>query len=74
MESSWTKILQATGDAVRSSLLTIVRTVLLFVPLGYIFAKFGLNFFWCTFPVTEILTTLMGIIFYRQFLKKEKSK
>lgn len=65
---------QATGYAVRSSLLTIVRTVVLFVPLGYIFAKFGLNFFWCTFPVTEILTTLMGIIFYRQFLKKEKSK
>lgn len=65
---------QATGYAVRSSLLTIVRTVVLFVPLGYIFAKFGLNFFWCTFPVTEILTTLMGIIFYRQFLKKENSK
>ena len=65
---------QATGYAVRSSLLTIVRTVVLFVPLGYILAKFGLNFFWCTFPVTEILTTLMGIIFYRQFLKKEKSK
>ena len=65
---------QAIGYAVRSSLLTIVRTVVLFVPLGYIFAKFGLNFFWCTFPVTEILTTLMGIIFYRQFLKKENSK
>ena len=64
---------QAIGYAVRSSALTIVRTVFLFVPLGYLFAQFGLHTFWLVFPVTEIITTLLGVYFYRQFLKANVS-
>lgn len=59
---------QAIGSALKSSLLTIVRTVVLFVPLGYIFSRFGLHMFWLTFPVTETLTTLLGCFFYKKFL------
>lgn len=59
---------QAVGAAVKSSLLTVVRTVILFVPLGTLFARFGLSSFWLTFPVTEILTSLLGLFHYRQFL------
>lgn len=61
---------QAIGSAVKSSALTILRMVILFVPLGYLFSRFGLSFFWLTFPVTEILTTCLGIFFYWQFCKK----
>ncbi len=60
---------QAVGASVKSSLLTVVRTVVLFVPLGYLFSRLGLNWFWCTFPVTEIVTTAVGVLFYRKFLK-----
>ena len=63
---------QAIGSALKSSLLTIVRTVVLFVPLGYIFSRFGLHMFWLTFPVTETLTTLLGLAFYRQFLAQHQ--
>ncbi len=59
---------QAVGAAVKSSMLTIVRTVVLFVPLGALFARFGLASFWLTFPVTETLTSLLGLVYYRQFL------
>lgn len=59
---------QAVGAAVKSSLLTVVRTVVLFVPLGALFAQFGLESFWMTFPVTETLTSLLGLVYYRQFL------
>lgn len=62
---------QAVGSSVKSSLLTVIRTVVLFVPLGFLFSRFGLNWFWMTFPVTEIITSLVGVRFYRQFLKKE---
>ena len=41
-----------------------------FIPLGFLFSRFGLDRFWLTFPVTELITTLVGFIFYRQFLKK----
>lgn len=59
---------QAVGSSLKSSFLTVVRTVILFVPLGYIFAQFGLFWFWLTFPVTEVVTTTVGFLFYRQFL------
>ena len=65
---------QAVGKAVKSSLLTIIRTVVLFVPLGYLFSRISLNCFWLTFPVTEMITTLAGVVFYRQFMKKETRK
>lgn len=60
---------QAIGYSLKSSLLTITRTVILFVPLGYLFSRFGLVPFWFTFPITETLTSLVGILFYHQFLK-----
>ncbi|MDO4634254.1 MAG: MATE family efflux transporter [Eubacteriales bacterium] len=65
---------QAVGSGIKSSLLTVVRTMVLFVPLGYLFSRFGLNWFWMTFPVTETLTTLLGFGFYRMFLGKPYRK
>jgi len=59
---------QAVGFGLKSSLLTLFRTVVLFVPLGFLFSRLGLNWFWMTFPVTEILTSFLGFLFYRQFL------
>ena len=59
---------QAVGSSLKSSLLTVIRTVVLFVPLGYLFSRFGLNWFWMTYPVTELITTAVGFVFYRQFL------
>lgn len=60
---------QAIGHALKSSLLTIVRTVILFVPLGYFFAHFGLDSFWLTYPITELLTSAVGFAFYKSFSK-----
>ena len=59
----------AVGASMKSSLLTVVRTVVLFVPLAFLFSHFGLDWFWFTFPVTETVTTLVGVVFYRKFLK-----
>ena len=62
---------QAVGYAGKSSLLTILRTVVLFVPLGWELSLLGLHAFWLTFPVTETVTSLAGFLFYRQFLRRE---
>ena len=51
----------AVGSSLKSSLLTVIRTEVLFVPLGYLFSRFGLNWFWLTFPVTELVTTAVGL-------------
>lgn len=60
---------QAVGSSFKSSLLTVIRTVVLFVPLGYIFSKLGLTWFWLTYPVTECVTSAVGTVFYRKFLR-----
>lgn len=66
---------QATGYALKSSFLTILRTVILFVPLGWLLARLGgLAAFWMVFPITEILTTLGGVLCYRQFLRQEEAR
>ena len=64
-------VFQSLSLPVRSSLLTIIRTVILFVPLGWIFSRFGLEYFWLTFPVTESLTTLAGFLMYRGIFDKK---
>ena len=65
---------QAVGYGLKSSLLTVFRTVVLFVPLGFLFSRLGLQWFWLTFPVTEVLTSLLGILFYGQFLRRPYGK
>lgn len=62
---------QAVGKSLKSSLLTVIRTLVLFVPLGFLFSRFGLNWFWLTFPVTEVITSLAGLLYYRQFLDSD---
>ena len=62
---------QAVGSSLKSSFLTIIRTIVLFVPLGFLFSRFGLHWFWMTFPVTEVITSVVGLIYYRQFLLSE---
>lgn len=65
---------QAVGSSLKSSALTVIRTVVLFVPLGYAFSRIGLNWFWLTFPVTDTVTSIVGLVFYRQFLKSDYVK
>ena len=60
---------QAVGSGLKSSVLTVVRTLVLFVPLGFLFSRFGLNWFWLTFPVTEVLTSLLGMVYFHQFMQ-----
>ncbi len=51
----------------------VVTAVVLFVPLGYIFSRFGPNRFWLTFVCTEVLTSVVGLVFYRRFVKTSGS-
>jgi len=55
---------EAIDKVLASSMLTILRTVVLFVPLGYVLSRFSLEAFWFTFLITEIITTLTGTVMY----------
>ena len=53
-----------------SILLTVLRQVILFVPLAWLFHYKGLFYVWFTFPATEIITALMS--FYLDFVRDKK--
>lgn len=61
---------QAVGMSMKSSVLTIIRTIVLFVPLGYLFSLFELTFFWLTYPFTDTITSIVGMIMTKHFFKK----
>ncbi len=63
-------LFQAVGRPLKSSILTVIRTVILFVPLGYLFSLIGLDYFWLTYPVTDGLTSIAGFIMSFFFFKK----
>lgn len=65
---------QAVESGLISSMLTIIRTVFLFVPLGYLFSRLGLQWFWMTFLIAETITTLVGFIFCFKFFRHNHSK
>lgn len=62
-------LFQAVGMSVKSTLLTVIRTVLLFVPLAYLFSRIGLDYFWLTYPITDTLTSIVGFFMSRSFFK-----
>ena len=62
-------LFQAVGASFKSSLLTIIRTVFLFVPLAYLFSRFGLQYFWLTYPVTDGIVSIIGFFMSRRFFR-----
>lgn len=67
-------LFQAVGKSGTSTFLTVLRTVVLFVPLAYLFSRFGLEYFWFTYPVTDGITSTAGFLLARSFFKKCKKE
>ena len=67
-------LFQAVGKSGTSTFLTVLRTIVLFVPLAYLFSRFGLQYFWFTYLVTDGITATSGFILAHRFFKKSEIK
>lgn len=67
-------LFQAVGASLKSSFLTILRTVFLFVPLAFIFSRFGLDYFWLTYPITDTIVTITGFFMVKRFFRTQAVK
>lgn len=63
-------LFQAIGKGKESIFITVLRQVVLLVPLALVFSFAGLNYVWLTFPVTEIITCSVSMIFYKKVFHK----
>ncbi|MFY0630867.1 MAG: MATE family efflux transporter [Flavobacteriaceae bacterium] len=62
---------QAAGKALPALLLTLLKQGIFLIPLVYILPKFfGLNGVWFSFPIADVMSTLITFIFLRREVKK----
>jgi Na+-driven multidrug efflux pump len=62
---------QAAGKALPALALTLLKQGVFLIPLVYILPKFfGLNGVWFSFPVADVLATLVTLLFLRSEVRK----
>lgn len=67
---SFSSIFQAFGKAVWSMLISFARQVLVFIPTAYLFSKTGnINLVWLCFPIAEIMSVLLALLFMKRLSK-----
>lgn len=60
---------QAVGKGKESIAVTVVRQIFLLAPLGYLLSLRGLTAFWLTFPLSDTLTVVFGLVLLRRVYK-----
>lgn len=64
--------LQAIGKGLPSLTITMLRQLILLLPLAYILGKlFGLTGVWLSFPIVDIFTCFISFFIYKNFAKKD---
>lgn len=55
---------QGIGRGKESIFITVLRQIILLVPLAWLFHFFGLAYVWLTFPVTEVIAAVVSVLLY----------
>ena len=66
-----TSYLQGIAHIKTSLFIIVVRQIVLLVPLAWLFHFMGLNAVWWTFPVTELIASMMGVGIVLTLCKKD---
>ena len=68
-------IYQALDGGIESLIISLIRQLVLILPLAGIFSIFvrngqmGVSLIWWAFPITEIVTCLVGYVFLKRIIK-----
>ena len=68
-----TSYLQGIAHIKSSLFIIVLRQIVLLVPLAWVFHFIGLNAVWWTFPVTEIIASMTGILIIMILHKQDKT-
>ena len=68
-------VFQALGNAVYSMINSICRQLVVLLPAAYILARIGgVNYVWWSFPIAELMSLIMSVIFMVKIYKDIISK
>ena len=67
-------LFQAINKGGKSLLVSLLRQLIVIVPVSYLLAKIGLNYVWYSFPIAEVVSLTASVvvfyIIYHQLIKK----
>ncbi len=64
-------VFQAVGKGFYSLLNSLMRQLLLILPLAYIFSTIGLHMVWWAFPIAEVFSVALSIFLFVRLYRKE---
>ena len=72
---SFNSIFQALGKGIYAMITSICRQLVILLPAAYILARIGFsigndNLVWISFPIAEVASMIVGIIFFLRINKK----
>lgn len=64
-------LFQATGKGVYSLIQSLLRQLVVLVPSAWLFAKISLGAVWFSFPVAEVVSLILTVVFFVRLYNKE---
>lgn len=62
-------LFQSLGLGKLSLLITILRQLVIIIPLAYIFSKIGLNYIWLAYPISELIAFIVALLLQKKVKK-----
>lgn len=70
----FTALFQSVGKGARSLLMSLLRQVIIILPLAFIFSRIDVNLIWFAFPIAEVVALIVAILFFLELNKKDFSR
>lgn len=70
----FTALFQSVGKGIRSLLMSLLRQVIMILPLAFIFSRIEINLMWFSFPIAEFVALVVAIVFFIELNKKDFAK
>lgn len=70
----FTALFQAVGKGMRSLLMSVLRQLVLIIPLAFVLSKISIDAMWFAFPISEFASMAVAIILFIDLNKKDFSK
>lgn len=70
----FTALFQSVGKGVRSLLMSLLRQVILILPLALIFSRIDVSLIWYAFPIAEYVAMAVAFMFFVDLNKKDFSR
>lgn len=68
---SFSTLFQAVGKGIRSMLMSILRQLVMLLPVAFLLAQISLEDIWYAFPISEVVCLAFAILFFVNLVKKD---